>query len=195
MFYCCCSSLNILIDFSRSSIVLILFRFLGFCILSDMYYILSFILSLILFGLRIIWKGSFFFSIFGMWWIIRYLDFHIWWKDPSHINLSFFPGFLSKPWEVKCNFFINLLSNLEKENILISIFLFKFFFTWTSFFSIIPWLLYLKKVKKLSWLDEPFIWFELPANNMNFKSFIIFSSHLYSFNILSVFLIFRYSLV
>ena len=53
MFYCCCSSLNILIDFSRSSIVLILFRFLGF--VSFLICIIFFRLFFLLFDLG--WKS------------------------------------------------------------------------------------------------------------------------------------------
>lgn len=73
MFYYCCPSLHILIDFSRSSIVLSLFRCLSFRILSDMYCILSFIRSLILFILKVIWFVSFLLFTFGIWLIIRYL--------------------------------------------------------------------------------------------------------------------------
>ena len=113
-------------------------------------------------------------------------------KEPSHISLSLFPGFITKPWGVTRRFLMNLvIQHGRRRRFLSSLFI--VFVVFSMFLSIEEWLPYLRKSRKFLCEDEALILLGHPTSNSLVKSLIIFSLHFYSIRSLIVCFVSMYS--
>ena len=123
-------------------------------------------------------------SLFSI--MFMHVDFHLGWKEPSQISISFLSGLDNKPWDVRWMFLKKGTDQLGKRRkywFLSS--LFRVFMTWSSLFLIVVWLPYLLN----SWLvyeKDAFILLGHPVRRVYLKSLITSSSQWIAWRALSV---------